>query len=115
MVLRARLAGKPYFEQGRTRCDCFLLDEDGSNPTEPPALIQLVSSPRIKHGGLPTWKDGDIMKLEPTIGCGWNDVQETGRCHVDLAILLTCEGREGFLTGMVPMNPNLYDFSEDEE
>src|SRR5215472_14183911 len=115
MILKTRLAGEPYFEEGRTRCDCFLLDLDGTNAAEPPALIQLVSSPRIKHQGLPAWKNGDILKLEPVASCSWNDVQETGRCYVDLTLMLTCEGREGFLTGMIPMNPDLYSFSKDEE
>jgi hypothetical protein len=115
MVLWARLAGEPYFEEGRTRCDCFLLELDSTHPMEPPALIQLFSGPRIKHGRLPAWKDGDILKLEPTASCGWNDVQETGRCYVDLAILVTCEGREGLLTGMVPANPNPRDFTQDAE
>jgi hypothetical protein len=114
MTHRARLASEPYFERERVvRCDCFLLSPDGTT-TEPPALIQLISGPRIRHP-LPTgWKGGDTLILTPIMSLGWNDVQETGRCYVDLAISVTCEGREGFLTGMIPINPNMHDFSKDD-
>jgi hypothetical protein len=61
------------------------------------------------------WKAGDKLILTPTMSLGWNDSQETGRCYVDLAISVFCEGREGFLAGMIPINPNIYDFSKDAE
>jgi len=61
------------------------------------------------------WKAGDTLTLTPTMSLSWNDVQETGRCYVELAIFVTCEGREGFLTGMIPINPNMHDFSKDAE
>jgi hypothetical protein len=114
MTHRAKLASEPYFERDCVvRCDCFLLNPDDT-PAEPPALIQLISGPRIKHRIPAGWKVGDTLILTPTMSLGWNDVQETGRCYVDLAISVSCEGREGFLSGMIPINPNIYDFSKDE-
>jgi hypothetical protein len=110
----AKLATDPYFEaEGIVRCDCLLLNEDGSEPPNGPALIQLISGPRTRHRGLPAWKAGDVLTLTPGMNLAWNDVQETGRCFVDLAIVVTCKGREGFLAGMVPVNPDLHDFSKD--
>jgi len=53
--------------------------------------------------------------LQPTMSCSWNDVQETSRCRVELNIMVTCEGREDFLTGMIPLNPDPHDFSLDEK
>ena len=105
MILRARLASEPYFDQESLRCDCFLLNPDSDTQAEPPALVQLISWLRepIPAG----WKAGDILQLQPTISCSWNDVQETGRCYVHLAITVTCEGRQGFLIGMIPINPDL--------
>jgi hypothetical protein len=126
MTHRAKLASEPYFEQVLNpdpyfpqrdrvvRCDCFLLDADNT-PVEPPALIQLVGGPRIMQPLPVGWKAGDILILTPTMSLGWNDTQGTGRCYVDLGILVACEGREGFLSGMVPKNPNIYDFSKDAE
>jgi hypothetical protein len=113
-AIRARLAAVPYFEGDAIRCDCFLISVDGVTPTQIPALIQLVSS-LTKHPAVPPWKPGDILVLQPTISCLYNDTQETGRCYVELALMVTCEGRPDFLTGMVPLNPNFYDFSADDK
>jgi hypothetical protein len=110
---RARLAGPLYFEKDSIRCDCFLLNFDGTE-AEPPALIQLVSG-RTRRSTLPNWRTGDIIVLQPTMGLGWNDTQDTGRCRVELEIMVTCEGREDFLTGMIPVNPDPHDFSLDEK
>jgi hypothetical protein len=110
---RARLAGPPYFEKDDVRCDCFLLNSDGTQ-AEPPALIQLTSS-RTKHPSLPNWRAGDIVVLQPTMALGWNDTQDTGRCRVELGILVGCEGREGFLFEMIPLNPDRHDFSLNEK
>ena len=115
MTHRAKLAVEPYYERDRVvRCDCFLL-KPGDTPAEPPALIQLISGPRIKQPLPAGWKAGDTPILTPTMSLLWNDTQETGRCYVDLAISVFCEGREGSLDGMIPINPNFYDFSKDAE
>lgn len=113
-TIRAKLAAEPYFERDAIRFDCFLLMPDGVTQTEPPALIQLISK-SARHSALLPWKAGDILTLQPTISCNWNDTQETGRCYVELAICVTSEDRADFLTGMVPVNPSLYDFSADEK
>ena len=73
----------------------------------PPALIQLVSNGRM-HGPLPEWREGDIAVLTPLASLAWNDPQESGRCYVDLYFRVDCEGREGWLDGMIPTNPNSY-------
>ena len=114
MELRARLATVPYLEEsGAVRCDCFLLG--GDSPTTPAALIQLATGPRVHHHPLPEWKAGDTLTLTPTISAFWNDVEETGRYCLELAIRVSCEGREGVLTGMVPVNPNSCDFTREED
>ena len=115
MIQRARLVNEPYFHaEGVVRCDCFLLNLDGLTVAEPPALIQLVTEPGAKHPVLPPWKPGDTLLLEPTMSCSWNEIEETGRCYVALAIHVTCEDREGFLPGMVPLNPDPRDFTKDD-
>ena len=115
MTLRAKLASEPYYERDRVvRCDCFLL-KPGDTPAEPPALIQLISGPRIEQPLPPGWKAGDLLILTPYMSILRNDTQGTGRCYVDLAISVLCEGREGSLDDMIPINPNFYDFSKDAE
>src|SRR5215472_7570857 len=111
MIVRARLASNPYFEtDGVVRCDCFLLELDRDSLTSPPALVQLVSAPGTKSP-LPEWQAGDVLELEPAMDYFWNDVEETGRCYLSLKIIVTCQGREGFLPSMVPINPDRTDFS----
>lgn len=79
---------------------------------EPPALIQLESNGRIKQP-LPQWREGDIATLTPHVGCMCNDVEETGRCFVDLYLSVSYEDRDERLDQMIPRNPNLYDFTKD--
>jgi hypothetical protein len=111
---RARLETQLYFEKDTVRCDCFLLNLEGTEVAEPPALIQLTSG-RTKYSTLPDWRIGDILILLPTMSFGWNDTQETGRCRVELELYVTCEGREGFLSGMIPLNPDPHNFSLNEK
>jgi hypothetical protein len=116
-MLKIRLASSPYNEPGTrpdwpiTRCDGFLFTGDGKL-AEPPALIQLASNGRVKNP-LPQWRQGDIATLTPLVGCNWNDSEDTGRCFVDLYLSVACEGREGWLIGMLPRNPNIYDLTVD--
>src|SRR5579872_3905295 len=95
-TIRAILANDPYLENERIRCDCFLTNLDGQTPTDPPALIQLISG-TIKQPLNPNWKEKDVVLLQPTLSAGWNDTQGSGRCYLELAIYVTCEGHDGFL------------------
>jgi hypothetical protein len=118
-MIKMKLASAPYNESGVTpdwpitRCDGFLLSLDETSEVQPPALIQLASNGRIKQP-LPSWREGDIATLTPLVSCGWNDTQNTGRCYLALYLRVTCEGREGYLDGMVPRNPYFYDHTQDE-
>jgi len=120
-MLKMQLASIPHEEPGTpgafpdwpvTHCDGFLLDPDGKL-IEPPALIQLVSNGRIKSP-LPQWSAGDIATLTPLLGGACNDIEDTGRCYLDLYIRVACEGKPGWLEGMIPRNPDLHDFTKNE-
>ena len=119
-MVKIRLASSPYNEPGInpdwpiTRCDGFLFALDEPSEVQPPALIQLVSNGKIKQP-LPSWREGDIATLTPLVSCGWNDIENTGRCYLTLYLRVTCEGREGWLDYMLPRNPNFRDFTQDEE
>jgi hypothetical protein len=122
MQIKIQLVSAPYEEPGTnpnfpdwptTRCDGLLINSEGEMERHPPALIQLASNGRIKQP-LPAWREGDTAILTPLVIGLWNDVQETGRCYLDLYLRVTCEGREGWLD-MIPRNPNFYDFTKEPE
>lgn len=118
MDLKMQLVSAPYNEPGPRpdwpimHCDGLMLSLTDGHIEDPPALIQLVSNGRINQP-LPPWREGAVAILTPLASCQWNDVQETGRCYVDLYLRVACEDREGWLDGMIPCNPNLNDFSKD--
>jgi hypothetical protein len=111
-MVKMQLSGVPYKEPGNRpewplyHCDGFLFRFDGSL-ANPPALIQLVSNGRISQP-LPPWREGDIVTLTPHINCMWGSAEDTGRCFLDIALRVTCEGREGEMNGMIPDNPNIF-------
>lgn len=119
MHLFIKLANAPFEEAGAKpdwpiiRIDGYLMNPDGSTLVEPMALVQLKGNDRMR-GPVPDWKEGDTVSLTPLISCGWNDTQETGRCFVDLYVRAQCEGRAGWVDGLIPFNPNLYDFQQDD-
>jgi hypothetical protein len=121
MQMHIKLAGAPRQQPGPRpewpliRLDGFLLDFKGSGSlAEPAALIQLVSNGRIGCP-LPDWRENDIVTLEPFMACVWGDPEETGRCYLDLYIRATCVGRRGQVDGLIPYNPNFYDFTREAE
>ena len=119
MEMHIKLAGAPYTQPGPRpewpliRLDGFLLDMGGSGAlAEPAALIQLISNGRIGCH-LPNWRENDFVSLEPFMACMGNDPDETGRCYLDVYIRAKCIGREGQIDGLIPYNPNPYDFTQD--
>ena len=108
------LASEPYFEGSRVvRCDCFLLDDEG-NPSEPPALIQFTTATHVIHGEMPSWKAGQVLRMDCSF-LTWRDgVHQSGRCFLQLCIMLSRDDTEEFLAGLVPVNPDLNDLISGE-
>jgi hypothetical protein len=108
------LASEPYFEGSRVvHCDCFLLDDKGS-PLEPPALVQFTTAPRVIHGEVPSWKAGRVLRMECSFFTWRDEVHKSGRCFLQLCIMLTREDNEEFLAGLIPVNPDLDDLVSGE-
>ncbi|HEY2547857.1 MAG TPA: hypothetical protein VGI46_17425 [Candidatus Acidoferrum sp.] len=108
------LASEPYYEGDRVvRCDCFLL-EDNRKPTEPPALIQFTTAPRLIHGEVPSWKAGQVLRMEPSFLTWRDEVHHSGRCYLQLFIMLSRDDTDEFLAGLIPVNPDLDDLISGE-
>jgi hypothetical protein len=116
MQMEIQLASAPR-EQPSTRPDWPVIRLDGfmhqpgsTELAQPVALIQLIGNGRIRCP-LPEWCEGDTVTLTPLASCAWGD--ETGRCYLDLYLQANCAGREGWIDGLIPYNPDLYDFTQD--
>jgi len=118
MQIEIQLASAPLEQPGIRpewpviRLDGFLRQPGSTELARPVALIQLIGNGRMRSP-LPDWREADIVTLEPMMSCSWNDSEETGRCYPDLFIQVSCAARGGLIMGMIPYNPDLYDFTKD--
>jgi hypothetical protein len=118
MQISIKLANAPFEEPGARpdwpiiRIDGYLMNFEATELIQPVALVQLKGDGRMR-GPLPDWKQDDVVTLTPMVSVGYNDVAETGRCFLDLYLRAQCADHAGWVDGLVPVNPNSHDFTED--
>ena len=107
------LASEPYYEGTRViRCDCFLLGDDGK-AERPPALIQLASAPRVIHHELPAWHAGQVLRMDCSFFFWRDEKHQSGRCYLQLHVVLSSDKPDDFIAGLIPINPDLDKFFAD--